>query len=190
MIWVGYDQLYTHKLSHVQLAEADLQLERSVTALLHDEIQAILSRDHGGYPSYILCHERWEFETMDPASNRPPQYDLAFVWLENPLVLWPCEVKVLRTDKSVADYVRDVTKAFLPCIYAPFSSSGAMLGLLCSGMPGDALTNISTALSVAFSIPNDFSARPHRISSHVRSVPASKSYPADFVCNHLILSLC
>lgn len=188
LIWEGYEQLRTTHLAAIDFHEADLQLERSFTVLLHDEIQRIIGA-RGGYASYVLCHERWEFETIDPASNRPPQYDLAFVWLANPLVLWPCEAKVMRTDASVAAYVADVNGAFLPCIYAPFSSSGAMLAILCGGRADRALINLAAALGVAFSKCAGFEQRSHCVSQHVRAVPAGKSYPSDFTCNHIVFHI-
>ena len=49
LLWQAYDRLEQTALSKVDVLQADLQLERSVSALLHDEIQAILI-ERGGFP--------------------------------------------------------------------------------------------------------------------------------------------
>jgi hypothetical protein len=188
LLWEGYDRLLSTKLSRVNIEEADVQLERSVTALLHDEVQMVMT-GRGGYAGFLLRHESWEHETRDLRPTRPPQYDLAFVWFAKQLLQWPCEAKVLRTDGAVADYVSDVRNAFLRCIYAPFSSSGAMLGFLCNGRTATTFGRISQALPATLSTFNECPRVDHRVSNHIRAVPAGKAYPADFACHHMIMPL-
>ena len=188
LLWTAYDRVKIDKLAHIDLATDDLQLERSVNKLLSSELQRVHHED-GGYASYTIGHEYTEEETLDPRSNRPPQYDLAFVWNDDSSLMWPCEAKVLKTPGAVAPYLHDVREAFLACIYAPFSSSGAMLGLLVSGSPEHALQNISAKLPTTLANCPPHIARPHRISIHSRTVPAEKSYPQEFTLHHLILEL-
>lgn len=189
LLWEGYDRLYSTKLSKVRIEDADIQLERALTALLHDEIQMIIA-ERGGHAGFLLRHESWELETLNLRPTRPPQYDLAFVWFEKQLLQWPCEAKVLRTAGAVADYVADVRDAFLTCIYAPFSSSGAMLGLLFQGDATFSFERISATLPSTLIDCVQHPDRPHRISRHARIVPSGKPYPCVFECHHLILPLC
>lgn len=188
LLWTAYDRVKVGKLAHIDLATDDLQLERSVNKLLSSELQRVL-HENGGYASYTIGHEYTEEETLDPRSSRPPQYDLAFVWNDDATLMWPCEAKVLKTPGAVAPYLHDVREAFLACVYAPFSSSGAMLGLLASGSPEQALQTVASKLPTTLDkCPFHFD-RPHRMSVHARAVPPGKSYPQKFTLHHLILDL-
>lgn len=189
LLWKAYDRLMQTTLNNVDVLQADLQLERSVTALLSEEIQ-ILLREEGGFASYVVSHERWEMETLDPqVSNRPSQYDICFVWCEQRELKWPCEAKVLKTNGDVAPYVADIRNAFIPCIYAPLSSSGAMLGLLLQGDPSTALRNIEVKLGLQVIINQELTPRPHAVTKLERTPPLGKTYPIAFDLHHLILHL-
>lgn len=189
LLWTAYDRLVARKLSRINLETATLQLERSVCEHLADEIQTLL-RERGGFATFNVSQERFEYETLDPqASTRPPQYDIAFIWNEDSTLLWPCEAKVLKRDGDVAAYLADVHGAFLTCMYAPFSCSGAMLGFLVSGQPDHALANIESRLDACFVTVTEHTLRPHRASRHRRSVPSGKPYPEDFLLHHLIMAL-
>jgi len=188
LVWTAYDRLITKKLSRIDLETSDLQLERSVSEHLHNEIQLLL-REKGGYASYLIAQEKFEYESLDPKSNRPPQYDIAFVWCDDTTIIWPCEAKVLRREGDVAAYLADVREAFLFCVYAPFSSSGAMLGLLVTGKPHQALAHIENKLQTTLERFTGHARRPHRTSNHLRTIPVGKSYPTSFTLHHLILSL-
>lgn len=188
-IWQAYDRLCESALAKVDIRDADLQIERSVCALLSDEIQIILI-EKGGYASYLVSHERWETETLDPnKSSRPPQYDICFVWKDQRELKWPCEAKVLRSEKDSGAYVKDITSAFMTCIYAPFSSSGAMLGLLLEGSPRVSLESIEAKLRLAVKRHPSFPDRPHAFSNLERTPREGKAYPLAFTLHHLILHL-
>ena len=94
--------------------------------------------------------------------------------------------KSSRTPQRVADYERDVREQYLTCRYAPFSAAGAMLGYLLTGSAADALARIEAKLGCVLDPAPAFAKRPHRMSSHRRTVPAGKPYPMDFRCHHLI----
>lgn len=188
IIWKAYDRLFKNKLSHINISDADLQLERSVTELLHDEINLIM-RENGGFASYLVCHERFEYETMPVDSNRPPQYDIAFVWMGHSYLKWPCEAKVIRTENAVAPYINDIETAFIPCIYAPFSSSAAMLGYLVDGKPENTFRNIEKGLNITLSHCPKNEKRPHKHSMHSRIVPRGKKYTTKLTLHHLLLNL-
>lgn len=188
LLWKAYDRLFATKLTLIDISQADLQLERSVNALLSDEIQAIMLEE-GGFSSYVVSHERWEMETLLPGSNRPPQYDIAFVWRGHEILKWPCEAKVLRTERDVSAYVADIRTAFIPCVYGPFSESGSMLGFLVLGNAHVALAAIQASLSLPLSTVEPFNNRPHKICSLSRIPPEGKNYPRSFRLHHLIMHL-
>ncbi len=188
-IWKAYDRLCESALAKVDIRDADLQIERSVCALLFLEIQIILI-EKGGYASYLVSHECWEFETLDPKkSSRPPQYDICFVWRDQRELKWPCEAKVLKGETDCTAYVKDITDAFLTCIYGPFSSSGAMLGLLIEGSPEVSLKSIEAKLGLTVDRHPDFPKRPHAFTNFERSSPEGKAYPLAFTLHHLIFHL-
>lgn len=189
LLWQAYDRLKQTALYKVDILQADLQLERSVSALLSDEIQMLL-REQGGFASYIVSHERWEIETLNPQiSNRPSQYDICFVWYAQRELKWPCEAKVLKTDGDVAPYVADIRNEFMPCTYGPLSSSGAMLGLLVQGNPNAALLSIEVKLGLQVATSLEQAPRPHAITKLERTPPLGKAYPIAFELHHLILHL-
>lgn len=189
LLWQAYDRLKQTALYKVDILQADLQLERSVSALLSDEI-LMLMHEQGGFASYFPSHERWETEHLDSKStNRPPQYDICFVWREQREIKWPCEAKVLKTDGDVAPYVADIRNEFMPCTYGPFSSSGAMLGLLVQGDPHTALRSIEMKLGLQVAVHLAQAPRPHACTALERNPPLGKTYPIEFELHHLILHL-
>lgn len=189
LLWNAYDRLVANTLARIDLESSMLQLERSACELLADEMQRLL-HEQGGYASYHVATERFEYATLNPRkSNRPPQYDIAFVWRDDATLLWPCEAKVMKREGDVAAYLADVRDAFLTCTYAPFSRSGAMLGLLVKGCPNQALSHIERKLQAQLDLVADHAQRPHRSSRHLRNVPPGKPYPHDFTLHHLILAL-
>jgi hypothetical protein len=177
-VWAAYDNM---KASPPVVDTADL--ERSITQLLQPRIERAMSGDE---PFYIQ-HESYEHETKAPPPAQPPAYDLAFVSWVDERVKWPLEAKVLATPKRLSDYEKDIRNEFLTCRYAPFSSSGAMLGYLLTGSALDVLSEISERLKCDLDEVDGFSSRPHRSSTHKRTVPSGKNYPQNFQCHHLIL---
>ncbi|NES25528.1 MAG: hypothetical protein F6K41_43195 [Symploca sp. SIO3E6] len=185
LIWEGYDLLSPEVLSQVDILQADDQLERELTQLLDGYIRQAMGGE-GFYPFFIQ-HESYEMELR--GTHRPKQYDLAFVWFANPRIKYPLEAKVLRSDKSVTEYVREITGNYLTCRYAPFSSEAGMLGYLLQGSSAIAFKNIATAVPCILSDHPDFLEREHKISDHERKIPAGKTYPVKFRCHHLLLPL-
>lgn len=177
-IWEAYDEMASNR----PVIETK-DLERSITQLLEQRVDDAMSGDE---PFYVQ-HGSFEHETMAAPPAQPPAYDLAFVLRADERVMWPIEAKVLETPGRLADYAKDVNDEFLTCRYAPFSGSGAMLGYLLSGSTETALAGIEKKLGCTLQSVNGYTARPHRKSTHTRTVPAGKSYPINFDCHHLIL---
>jgi hypothetical protein len=177
-VWTAYDNMQTHPP-----AIDGRDLERSITQLLEPRIRNAMTGDE---PFYIQ-HGSFERESMALPPAQPPCYDLAFVLRADERVLWPLEAKVLETPGKLAEYERDIREQYLTCRYSPFSASGAMLGYLLTGTASETLTQIAVKLQRPLETVRDFPGRPHRLSTHKRSVPAGKPYPADFSCHHLIL---
>ena len=177
-IWRAYENMRASP-PHVDTKD----LERSITQLLEPRVRDVMT----GYEPFYIQHGPFERETMKAPPAQPPEYDLAFVLRADERIMWPMEAKILETPKSVANYIRDVQNEFLTCRYAPFSSSGAMLGYLLTGKPDDAFAVIAEKLSCTLEPVSEHSAKPNRLSLHQRIVPAGKPYPAEFGCYHIIL---
>jgi hypothetical protein len=177
-VWTAYDSMR----ANMPVVDAR-DLERSISQLLEPRIRNAMTGDE---PFYIQ-HGPFERETMAAPPAQPPAYDLAFVLRAEERIMWPAEAKVLETPGRLADYRRDVQEEFLKCRYAPFSAAGAMLGYLLTGTAADALTGIEKVLEVTLEEVPAHLTRPHRVSKHLRAVPAGKAYPSDFRCYHLIL---
>lgn len=177
-VWEAYD---------LMLAQRPVidgrDLERSITQLLVPRINELLTGDE---PFFVL-HGPFERETMAAPPAQPPAYDLAFVLRADERVMWPLEAKVLETPGRTTKYERDLREEFLTCRYAPFSSSGAMLGYLLSGATTDVFANLAQNLNCALEVRSVFAGRPMRVSRHQREVPTGKSYSTWFECYHLIL---
>jgi hypothetical protein len=184
-IWQGYDLLHDEVLSQIELNITDDELERSISQLLEPKIHKAMTGDEPFYVQY----EVYEYETRQPPPAQPPQYDIAFVLNENPRIMWPLEAKVLRSDGSVASYINDIKNEFLSCRYAPFSSEGAMLGYLFSGVPENVFLQIEKKVPCKLHHHLDFPGRDHRYSDHTRCIPAGKLYPSHFRCQHLIFRI-
>lgn len=177
-IWLAYENMRASP-PHVDTKD----LERSITQLLEPRVRDVMT----GYEPFYIQHGPFERETMKAPPAQPPEYDLAFVLRADERIMWPMEAKILETPKSVANYIRDVQNEFLTCRYAPFSSSGAMLGYLLTGKPDDAFAVIAEKLSCTLEPVSEHLAKPNRLSLHQRKVPAGKPYPAEFGCYHIIL---
>ena len=181
--WEGYSDLMKEWLGRIEVAQADEELERSISQLLEPCIRRHLSGDE----PYLVQHGSYEFATRKPAPAQPPQYDIAFVLLENRKVMWPMEAKVLRTDNGVSRYVRDVREEFMTGRYAPFVNGGAMLGYLFTGSSVMALRNIERALGCSLNGFRHFDPSVHRVSVHNRELERSEFVSGSFRCHHLIM---
>lgn len=184
-VWQGWDSYCTKVLSKADLSEASDQLERMITQDLELDIRYVM----GGFPPFMIQHERFEEQERSQSPARPKQPDLTFVWYEYRSSKYPLEAKVLRTDYDVKAYVEEITENFLKFRYAPFTSEGGMLGYLLEGAATQAFQNIAAAVPCTLSNYPDCAGREHRISDHTRIVPADKQYPDKFRCHHLLLQL-
>jgi len=185
-VWQGYDSFRKNVLSQIDCSQAEDQLERSITQYLTPEVRDAMT----GYEPFHMEQGVYEFETRELAPSQPPLYDIAFVLRQNPRIMWPLEAKVLKTDGSVGEYVKEINNNFLTCRYAPFSSEAAMLGYLLAGNPTTAFRNIAEKAPCDMSDNVNFIERSHKISIHTRSVPQGKTYPVNFICHHLIMKMC
>ena len=186
LVWQGID-LFKKNFPNIDFTQADKQLERELNQFIQRRISDVMSGDE---PFWCQL-EVFEMETISPNSNRPPQYDIAFIVRANERLMFPFEAKVLKTEGQVSEYVKDVNEAFIPCIYAPFSYEGAMLGYLLFGTSQKAFQNIGKSLKTDLKQHPKFPNRPHKFSEHTRQVPKEKEefYPAKFRCHHLIFEL-
>jgi hypothetical protein len=184
LVWQGID-LFSQDFSTLDLSKATLQIERSFCKNLELRIRRVMS----GEEPFDVQHESWEDENAN--SQRPSQYEIAFIMRDIERLSFPIEVKVLKTDGQVSEYVKDVNEAFIPCVYAPFSYEGAMLSYLLLGTSQKAFQNIAKSLNSTLKQHPEFPNRPHKFSEHDRQVPQGKEelYPSKFRCHHLIFQL-
>lgn len=185
LVWRGYDLLAKDILSNIDATKANKQIEKNINSLLQLRISRVMTKDE----PFDVQHEVPEFETSYSDQAQPPSYDIAFILRANERIILPLEAKVLRTEKAVSEYIKEIQSNFLTCRYAPFSSEAGMLGYLLKGIPETAFNKIAVAIPCVLSDHPDFSGRNHKISDHDRIVPTDKTYPAKFRCHHLILKL-
>lgn len=185
LIWNGYDAFCAECLSQVDFSEDDGDLERDITQLLEPKIREGMT----GFEPFNVQHGPYEHESWLGSSAQPPEYDIAFKLRSNPRVMWPLEAKVLRTDGSVAEYIKEISSNFLTCRYAPFSSEAAMLGYLLGGDSQVAFSNIGIKGNWKLNTHPQFPNRDHRTSDHKRTIPEGKIYEVHFRCHHLLFKL-
>ena len=106
LIWKGYDAFCVECLSQVDCSEDDGDLERDITQLLEPKIREGMT----GFEPFDVQHGPYERESWLGPPAQPPQYDIAFKLRCKPRVMWPLEAKVLRTDGSVAEYIKEIRK--------------------------------------------------------------------------------
>lgn len=184
-LWCGYDTLVAEVFVHIDITEADAELERVITQLLEPHIRRHLS----GNEPYDVQHGPYEYATRQPAPAQPPEYDLAFFLRHNPRIMWPVEAKFLRSDGAVDDYVRGVRENFLTGRYAPYVNSGAMLGYLLHGSPQRVFYHIARSLSCQLLPHPTLTARQHRVSDHFRDLVRADFASGSFLCHHLIMDI-
>jgi hypothetical protein len=185
LVWRGYDLLWAEVLCQASWTDVADDIERDLTEQLEPRIRRNMT---GFEPFEVQCCRR-ERETRCAAPAAPPEYDIAFYLRERPLVNFPLEAKVLRTDQALAAYVADVKNEFLTCRYAPFSAEGAMLGYLLKGAPAAVFAKIARDVPCQLHQHEEFPDRAHQFSDHQRKVEPGKTYPVAFRCHHLILRL-
>lgn len=181
-IWRGYDALRGDAAVTSYLANATDDMERGLTRFLEPRIRAQLT----GFEPFYVQHGVPEDESRKPR-GRPREYDIAFIFRDNPRVMWSVEAKLLPTSTVPPDYVRTLNERYLACEYAPFVAESAMAAYLLSGTANLALASLATALGTKLVRPKRWANRSHRVSAHRRTVPPGKCYPVRFRCHHLLM---
>ncbi|MCW5552347.1 MAG: hypothetical protein KIS67_09275 [Verrucomicrobiae bacterium] len=185
-VWAAYDNLGADVLNKVNWDAAEDELERSLTFYHSVKIQELQTGDE----PFILIPETPEFETRKPAPARSAAYDFGFVMRGGDWsMIWPIEAKVLRTDRKLSGYLRDLDDKYLKCKGAPFSHEGALIGYLISGSPIVVFDGIAAHIGQLLFSPHEFAGRNHRTSTHKREVPHGKPYSKDFLCHHLVMEV-
>ena len=185
LVWKGYDIFYREVLADIDCSQSDEDLERDITQLFELRIRQAMTGDE----PFDVQHGSYERETRKKSPAQPPEYDIAFVCKSNSRIMWPLEAKILRTDSTLAEYVKEVKNNFLTCRYAPFSAEAGMIGYLLSGMPQKVFDNIAQGLECTLYDHPEFKERSHKFSEHQRKVPRKKLYPRNFCCHHIILKV-
>lgn len=184
--WVrrSFDLLREHHLVNVDLTQPLEQLERDLTRHHSLHLQRLWRTDTDGFHSLSPQHEWDEMEQRSSASAKPPAYDFAFVHFNHPRWAWPIEAKVLRTPRTMADYIGDVRGKFEAGIGAPLVGEGGMIGYLLTGTAAAFFENLQTELAIPLEEVIEFAGRPHRASRHLRgTAPALRLH-------HMIMACC
>lgn len=191
LVWEAYDQISRELLSKLNWSEDYDDLERSISM----ELERTIRRNMSGFMPVDVQHGPFEHESRSPVKRnaQPPQYDIAFFWINDPRLMWPLEAKVLKSDsnteENLKDYIDTVNTRYLTCYYAPFSNGGAMVAYLKGGDVKTVIGHIAGRLGCCLTPHAEFPDRFHATSDHVRTVPTGKDYPAGFHCHHLMMSL-
>ena len=182
-VWKGYDAFRLRAVHSLTPSLSDNELERDITQSLAQDISDCVD------PFSPFMFQSWyrEFASRMNPPAQSPEYDMAFVVRDNRQVCWPIEAKVLRTDRSVAPYVRDLKEEYLKCRYAPFSTEGCMMGFLFKGSAKTFFLNISNAIGVPLTPYISLPSRNHNLSDHVR--PCCTMGIGTFRCHHLVLEM-
>lgn len=179
-LWKGFDDLINHQ--QIEVSATDENIERSITQLACQPIRDQIPK----LAPYYLEHHFFEDETRLPAPASPPAPDISFVLRANPRATLPLEAKVLPTEGTLSEYVKEIDENFLTCRYAPFSSHGGMLGYLLEGSPNKFLEKLAGKLESELEHHAAFPSRPHKISHHSRTGELCSTAPSEFKCHHLI----
>lgn len=189
LVWGAYDDIHRDVWSRIDWTRDYDDLERS----LSEDLAGAINGQMDGYLPVQVMHGPSERESRAAPPAQPPEYDIAFQWRDNPLLMWPLEAKVLNSDRDTKDNLKDYTDTardrYLTGYYAPFSNGGAMLGYLKSGDPETVAGHIGMRLGVALVTYAAFPTRCHKTSDHLRTIPTGKSNPPKFRLHHLILPL-
>lgn len=166
--WQAFDTLHKEVLCKIDLNQPLDQLERDLTSHHFREIQKLWAGETEGYSSVYPQPEWPEMATRSPAPAKPPAYDLAFVWNDNPRVAWPIEAKVVPTPSTLAPYLADVEK-FVNGVAAPFVGEGAQIAYLLTGTAIEFFLGLKAKLMSPLEEDPKFSARAHRVCMQVRT---------------------
>jgi hypothetical protein len=185
LIWRGYDRLLSQELNVVAFSDTDEAKEESLNFLLSLRIESCMTGDE----PFCVVHQPPEQTKRKRGRGRSPQPDIGFALYDHPRTVWPMEAKVLKSDRDVGAYVKEVQDNFVTYRYATFSSEGAMLGYLLKGKPEQAFIILETALAQALPPHPHFPNRSQRMTRHQRSQAPHPDCPGEFVCHHLVFRI-
>jgi hypothetical protein len=184
-VWAGYDLLVSEVLENIDWTVSEEEVERQLTQVLEPRIRRSLS----GFEIYDCQHGTYENETRKPAPAQPPQYDIAFVFRNNPRLIWPLEAKYLRISSGVGAYVKGLRENFLSGRYAPFSGEAAMVAYLGEGTAEEVWAAVARKVPCEILASASASMRPQRYSRHNRALPESRPWNSEFLCHHLVMRM-
>jgi hypothetical protein len=179
--WRAFDALAAKHLSKVDLTQSLDQIERDLVRHHFIEIQLLFAEETDGYSSLIPHHEWPEMESRASAWAKPPAYDLAFISTTNQRWAWPLEAKVIPTQGTLAEYLKDVNDKFVAGVASPRIGEGAMIAYLLSDDSEAFLQNVAAKLARTLNPVTEFPARIHSTSEHVRATAP------DLTLHHMVM---
>jgi hypothetical protein len=178
-VWAGYDALR---------AENPSTLNPMDELNLNSHLESWINRKKPQNCPFDIQHTPPELSTRLDSSRPAPAPDFGFFPWSDRRSMFPLEAKVLRTDGELSQYVKALRTRYLECRYAPFCSEGVMIAYLITGVPEQVFTKLGVRLKTPLAQYASFSARPHRVSEHVRKHKRCKPCPKNFSCHHLIFA--
>lgn len=179
--WRAFESLHDQHLARMDFQQPLEQIERDLTAKHFSYINVLWAKETGGFSALVPHHEFPELASRPLGAGKPPAYDFAFVWQENPRIAWPMEAKVVKTPGTLREYLADVDK-FCSGKAAPFVDQGGLIAYLLSGSADDFFGRLESKLNVPLTKNRIRERRAYRYSFHERQV-------APRIClHHLVLS--
>lgn len=146
LLLAGIDALHA-ELNSMKIPGEVTEVERMLMAKLFKHVQSAWRLS--SFISFFPHHELPEGASIPAGRGRPPSYDLCFVNYANDAVAWPIEGKVLAAPGKLSDYLDSISSRFLSGKYAPFSTSGAMLAFLTSGVLSEIFDEIESQSGIS-----------------------------------------
>ena len=170
LVWRGFDHVAAHDLRDGPnlAAVRPEQLERELTQWHSIAVTRVWAQETRGYASFVPSHEPHEFESRKGGKAMPPSYDLGFIHCENKRWKLPIEAKLLPSDESLAEYLGDIQRKYVPGIAAPWVGECGMVGYLLKGMADEVFKGLAGRLNQQLTCVERFKEREHRTTMHSR----------------------
>lgn len=180
-VWQGYDRV--REGDRFNVTKDDAHLEDEITMALYSRIQDVIDP----YFPFAVVHQWPEIEQQKDR-GRSPQCDLAFrLRGGNVRSHFSVEAKVIRTDRAVSEYIKEIKDNFLTGRYSTFSSEAAMLGYRLSGTAATTFDAIAEGLQRVLTEYSPLPGREHRCSCHSRDLGNKSGIAVQFRCHHLLM---
>lgn len=181
-IWRGFEILQANDA--FQISRKDEQVEVDISWTAHCKIYDYLHDQELTTHLQVLSNPPESKKRRK--KGQPPSSDIGIRLVAGRVNSFlSLEAKIIPTDKNVTKYITEIKKNFLSGRYAYSSSVGGMLGYLMEGSADNAFATISSKLRQSLIHYEEFPARAHKISHHIKTLDGGEKM--HFKCHHLII---